>query len=182
MLAYVGLKAGQDVELVQLPPAESMSLLAERKIDGFMAFPPEPLELKEKKIGRLLVDTLTDRPWSQYFCCMMSANRDFVRKHPVATKRALRAFLKAAAVCALEPDRAARFLVDNGYTSRYDWALQTIKALPYGIWRTVDPTDTVRFYAIRLKEAGMIKSSPQKIIAQGTDWRFLNELKKELKA
>jgi len=28
----------------------------------------------------------------------------------------------------------------------------------------------------------MIKTSPQKLIAQGTDWRFLNELKKELKA
>jgi NitT/TauT family transport system substrate-binding protein len=30
-------------------------------------------------------------------------------------------------------------------------------------------------------EAGMIKSSPKAIIANGTDWRFLNELKKELK-
>jgi NitT/TauT family transport system substrate-binding protein len=28
---------------------------------------------------------------------------------------------------------------------------------------------------------GMIKSTPQKIIAQGTDWRILNELKRELK-
>jgi NitT/TauT family transport system substrate-binding protein len=27
----------------------------------------------------------------------------------------------------------------------------------------------------------MIKSSPQKLIAQGTDWRFLNALKKEMK-
>jgi len=27
----------------------------------------------------------------------------------------------------------------------------------------------------------MIKSSPQKLMAQGTDWRFFNELKKELK-
>jgi NitT/TauT family transport system substrate-binding protein len=27
----------------------------------------------------------------------------------------------------------------------------------------------------------MMKSTPQKIIAQGTDWRYLNELKKELK-
>ena len=26
-----------------------------------------------------------------------------------------------------------------------------------------------------------IKSTPQKIIADGTDWRFLNELKRELK-
>jgi NitT/TauT family transport system substrate-binding protein len=34
---------------------------------------------------------------------------------------------------------------------------------------------------LRLREAGLIKSSPQKIIAQGTDWRIWNELKKELK-
>ena len=43
------------------------------------------------------------------------------------------------------------------------------------------PEDSVRFYALRLREAGMIKSTPQRLIAQGTDWRFLNELKKELK-
>ena len=39
----------------------------------------------------------------------------------------------------------------------------------------------VRFYSLRLREAGLIKGTPQKIIAEGTDWRFLNELKKELK-
>src|SRR5262249_58405440 len=103
MLAYVGLSVVRDVELLELPPTESIALLAERKIDGFMAFPPEPLELKERKIGRVLVNTLTDRPWSQSFCCMMGANRDFVRKHPVATKRALRAFLKAAATSPPQP-------------------------------------------------------------------------------
>jgi NitT/TauT family transport system substrate-binding protein len=53
--------------------------------------------------------------------------------------------------------------------------------IPYGKWRNYDPEDTVRFYALRLHEAGMIKTIPQKIIAQGTDWRFVNELKKELK-
>jgi NitT/TauT family transport system substrate-binding protein len=40
----------------------------------------------------------------------------------------------------------------------------------------------MRFYALRLHEAGMIRSSPNQIIAEGTDWRFLNELKRELKA
>ena len=44
-----------------------------------------------------------------------------------------------------------------------------------------DPDASMRFYALRLHEAGMIKSSPQKIIAQGTDWRFITELKNELK-
>ena len=53
--------------------------------------------------------------------------------------------------------------------------------LPYGKWREYDPEDSVRFYALWMREGGMIKSSPQKIIAQGTDWRFVNELKKELK-
>jgi NitT/TauT family transport system substrate-binding protein len=28
---------------------------------------------------------------------------------------------------------------------------------------------------------GMIKSSPQEIIAEGTDWRFLDELEREMK-
>ena len=48
----------------------------------------------------MVVNSVVDRPWSWYFCCMMYANREFVRKHPVATKRALRAILKAADVCA----------------------------------------------------------------------------------
>jgi NitT/TauT family transport system substrate-binding protein len=121
------------------------------------------------------------RPWSQYYCCLVAGNREFVRKHPVATKRALRAILKAADVCALEPDRVAQILVDRDYVKRYDYALQTMQEIPYGKWREYDPEDTVRFYALRLQEAGMIKSTPQKIIAQGTDWRFLTELKRELK-
>jgi NitT/TauT family transport system substrate-binding protein len=99
----------------------------------------------------------------------------------VATKRALRALLKAADVCALQPERAARILVGKAYTERYDVALQVMRELPYGKWREYDPEDTLRFYALRLHEAGMLKSSPQKLIAQGTDWRFLNELRRELK-
>jgi NitT/TauT family transport system substrate-binding protein len=35
---------------------------------------------------------------------------------------------------------------------------------------------------LRLRDVGLIKSTPQKILAEGTDWRFLNELKRELKA
>jgi NitT/TauT family transport system substrate-binding protein len=72
-------------------------------------------------------------------------------------------------------------MVDRGFTDRHDYALETLKQLPYGVWRSYDPEDTMRFYALRLKEVGMIKSTPQKIIAAGTDWRFLNELRRELK-
>jgi hypothetical protein len=89
--------------------------------------------------------------------------------------------MKGNEVCTFEPVRVARLLVDKGYTTRYEYALQALKELPYSKWREYDPEDTVRFYALRLREAGMIRSTPQKIIAQGTDWQFLNELKKELK-
>ena len=182
MAANVGLDPRKDINWVTDPAAKSIQLFAEGKVDGFMTFPPEPQELRAKKIGHVVVNTTTDRPWSQYFCCMIAGNREFVRKYPVATKRALRAILKANQICAVEPERTAKFIVDKGYTKNYDFALQTIKELPYGQWREYDPEDTLRFYALRMNESGIIKSSPQKIIAQGTDWRFLRELKKELKA
>ena len=181
MMAYVGLDARKDINWVTHPHAESVRLLAEGKLDAVMALPPESQELRAKKIGHVVVNTMMDRPWSQYFCCMVTGNREFVRKYPVATKRALRAIFKAVDLCAREPDRFARFLMDRGYTKNYDYALQALKEIPYGTWREYDPEDTVRFWALRLHEAGFIKSSPKKIIAQGTDWRFLNELKKELK-
>ncbi len=181
MVAYVGLDARKDITWAPNPFVESTKLLAEGKIDAVMAFPPQPQELRAKKIGHVVVNSMMDRPWSQYFCCMVYTRRDFVRKYPVATKRALRAILKAADVCAREPERAARFLVEKGYTTSYDYALETMRDVVYGKWREYDPEDTLRFYALRLHEAGMIKLGPQKIIAQGTDWRFLRELKKELK-
>jgi NitT/TauT family transport system substrate-binding protein len=113
---------------------------------------------------------------------MLGGSREFVRKHPVATKRATRANLKAIDLCAADPARAAQRLVDGGFTSRYDYAHQALGELPYDKWREYDAEDTMRFWALRLHEVGLIKSSPQNIIANGTDWRFLNELKRELKA
>jgi NitT/TauT family transport system substrate-binding protein len=180
MASYVGLNPDRDIKFVTRTPTESIKLLAEKKIDALMAFPPLPQELRAKKIGNVVVSSGTDRPWSQYFCCTVAGHREFVRKQPVATKRALRAILKAASLCAAEPEQAAKMIAEKGYS--YEYALQTMKEIPYDNWREYDPEDAMRFYALRLHEAGMIKSSPQKIIAQGTDWRFLNELKKELKA
>ena len=181
MAAYVGLDPRKDINFVAHPVPESIELLAARKIDAFLGFPPIPQELRARKIGHSVVNSGADRPWSQYFCCVATAHREFVRRHPVATKRALRAILMANSICALEPDRVARHLVDNGFTERYDYALQTLKDIPYSRWREYDAEDTFRFYGLRLHEAGLIKANPNKLIAQGTDWRFLNELKKELK-
>ena len=79
------------------------------------------------------------------------------------------------------PETAAHRLVDGGFTPKYDYALQTMTELPYDRWREYDSEDTMRFYALRLHEAAC-RSSPNTLLAEGTDWRFVNELKRELKA
>jgi len=112
----------------------------------------------------------------------LSGNADYVRRYPAATKRVLRAILKAADLCASDPTLVARRIVEGGFGANYDRALQTVAELSYDRWREYDAEDTLRFYALRLHDAGLIKSSPNKIIAENTDWRFLNELKRELKA
>ena len=182
MASYVGLDPAQDITWVRQPRDESMRLLAEGNVDAYLGFPPDPQELRAKKIGHVIVNSALDRPWSQYFCCLIGVNGEFVRGHPVATKRAIRAILKASSLCASEPQRVAQSLADRGFAQRYDYALQTLNELPsYGRWREYSAEDTVRFYALRLHEAGLITESPQRIIARGTDWRFVDELKQELK-
>ena len=182
IVAHVGLNPATDINWITRSPVESMRLFAESKIDAYLGFPPEPQELRAKKIGHVLVNSAIDRPWSQYFCCLIAGNRSFVERHPIATKRAMRAILKGADFCGLKPEQSAQFLVDKDFKTPWDYALQTMKEVPYGKWREYDPEDTLRFYALSLYDIGMIKTSPNKLIAQGADWRFLKELKKELKA
>jgi NitT/TauT family transport system substrate-binding protein len=183
MAAQVGLDPAKDIEWVTAAPQiKPLDLFADGKIDAFLGFPPEPQELRARHAGHVIVNSAIDRPWSQYFCCQLVGSRDYIHRYPVATKRLLRAVLKAADLCAADPARVARRIVDRGFTSRYEFALQTLTDVPYKSWRDYDIEDSVRFYALRMNEAGLIKSAPQKIIAKGTDWRFLNELKRELKA
>jgi NitT/TauT family transport system substrate-binding protein len=184
MAAHVGINPTRDIRWVTSTDSsvKPLELFAEGKIEAFLGFAPEPQELRARHIGHVIVNSAVDRPWSQYFCCMLTGNREYVRRYPVATKRVLRAVLKAADLCATEPARVARNIVDRGFVDQYDYARQTLSELPYDKWREYDAEDTIRFYALRLHEAGLIKSTPNKIIAENTDWRFLDELKRELKA
>jgi NitT/TauT family transport system substrate-binding protein len=182
MAAHVGLDAAKDISWVTGPSARPLDLFAEGKIDAFLGFPPEPQELRARHAGHVIVNTSVDRPWSQYFCCMLGGNREYVQKHPVATKGVVRAILKATDLCAHEPTRVAQNIADRGLTEHYDYERQALSDLPYYKWRDYDAEDTIRFYALRLYEAGLIQSTPNKIIAENSDWRFFNELKRELKA
>ena len=147
LVARVGLDPGKDIRWVVSKSPTPMQLFIDGKVDAFVGTPPEPQELRARHIGRVLINTSIDRPWSQYFCCMLAANRDFARNHQVATKRVLRAVLKAADFCAAEPGGAARQLVEGGFTARYDYALETMRDVVYDKWRDYDAEDTERFNA-----------------------------------
>lgn len=182
MAAYVGLDPAADIEWVANPEIGPMQLFIDGKIDAFLGTAPEPQLLRAQGLGHTILDTSVDDPWSQYYCCMLATHKDYAERYPVATKRVLRAVLKAVDICASDPQRVERALMSSDSPSPYgDYLRAFFPDIRYGLWRDFDPEDTVRFYALRMREAGFIKSSPQPIIAAGTDWRFLDEVRQELK-
>jgi NitT/TauT family transport system substrate-binding protein len=182
MATYVGLDPLHDINWV-ISEKAPLELFLAGEIDALLAFPPDSQEIEARNIGHVVVNSLTDRPWSQYFCCLALARTGYVERYPVATKRVLRALLKASDICVEDPDGVARSLVAKGYISkeRYGSTSLSLKQIPYATWRDLDPEDTIRFFSLRLHEAGILMASPQTVIERGTDWRFLTELKRELK-
>ncbi|MDX8521503.1 ABC transporter substrate-binding protein [Mesorhizobium dulcispinae] len=178
--AYVGLDPANDIEWITTP--DPVEAFAEGKIDAFLGTAPVPQIMRERNLGHVILKTSVDRPWAHYYCCMLAGTNEFVQRYPVAAKRVLRALLKAVDFCLSDPAAAAKAVVANGLGSRDDYIRQAFGAeVLYDKWREYDPEDSIRFYALRLQETGMITSDPQTIIANGTDWRFLDELKQELK-
>ena len=118
MAAYVGLDPAPRSTGSPNPSASQAELFTAGEIDAFIGFPPEPKQPCARNVGHVVVNIAHDRPWSNYFCCMVTANTDFVRSNPVATKRALRAILKATDICHQQPERAAQRMADIGFSRR----------------------------------------------------------------
>jgi NitT/TauT family transport system substrate-binding protein len=185
LAASVGLDPARDIDWVFYAPWLQQVLFGAGEIDAFLTVPPWAQELHALDIGHVILNSTLDRPWSQYLCCMLIGAADFVRRYPIATKRVVRAVVRATEICAAKPDWVAQRLMDRGFVYGYaligqDYVRQGVVEVDYRSWRDYDLEDTVRFYALRLRELGMIKSSPDKIIATGTDWRFIKEVRQEL--
>src|SRR5262249_16297055 len=71
MAAQIGIDPKRDIRFATDPKLKPIEMFAAGQIDAFLGFPPEPQELRARKIGHVLVNTATDRPWSQYFCCLL---------------------------------------------------------------------------------------------------------------
>lgn len=178
--AYVGLDPANDIEWVTV--SDPVEAFAEGTIDAFLGTAPVPQIMRERNLGHVILKTSVDLPWAHYYCCMLAGTNVFVQSYPAATKRVLRALLKAVDFCLSDPGAAAKAVAANGLGSRVDYVRQAFGSeVLYDKWREYDPEDTIRFYGLRLQETGIVKSSPQEVIAKGTDWHFLDELKRGLK-
>jgi NitT/TauT family transport system substrate-binding protein len=181
MAAYVGLDPHRDIDWVVDEKVPVKQLFIDGKIDAFLGIPPEPQEMRARKIGQTIVNISTDAPWSQYFCCFLATGAAFAESNPVATKRAMRAVLKSTDLCVSQPELVAQRLMERKFAENYDYTLQAIRDIGFDRWRDFDSADAIRFYALRMRETGFIKSTPEVILERGADWRFIEELKRELK-
>jgi NitT/TauT family transport system substrate-binding protein len=189
LLAFVGVDARTEVNFIEVPP--DSAALRDAFLDGrsqaFIGAGRDGplLRRNPKNPGNVILDTTMDKPWSQYYCCNLVANRDWARKNPIATKRFTRAILRAADDVAKDKPRAAREYVARGFYATpaptdEDITNEVIRDLSYD-WREFDPEETLRFFALRLADAKLIKSTPQQIIARGADFAFMRQMRTALK-
>src|SRR5205085_8275442 len=71
MAANVGIDPAKDIHWVAAPSANPIEMFAGGQVDAILGFAPGTLELRDRRIGHVIVDTSVDAPWSQYFCCML---------------------------------------------------------------------------------------------------------------
>ncbi len=192
LLAYVGIDPLKDVELVEVGPdyAAMLNAYLDGRSDVFLAAAEGAAVLRRdpRNRGTKILDQTSDKPWSQYLCCLLVANRDWTRQYPVATKRVTRAVLRAADAAAKDRPRAAREgvgasiqrLLPPGALTVEQILVDTTAMLSYD-WREFDPEETLRFFSLRLGDVKAIRSLPQQIIANGSDLAFMRQLRTELK-
>jgi NitT/TauT family transport system substrate-binding protein len=176
---FIGIDPRRDLTMRPETRSGILRAYSDGSVDAVFAIPPTTEQLRTLGIGRVIFSSMVDRPAVGYQCCLLTVNRDFLERNPNATRRAIRAVLRGADVCAQEPERAAQWLIDNAFGVNYEYVLASVKSIPF-TWRDVNAEDTLRYYALRLNEAGVIKNSPHDILRKGSDWRFFHQLKEEM--
>jgi NitT/TauT family transport system substrate-binding protein len=186
-LAHIGMDPSE-LNLVDVPAdRDVIGDYLDGKADAvFLPVHNGPLMRRNpKRRGSVILDSTADKPWSQNYCCMLTVNRDWAKANPAATKRATRAFLRASDIVAKDRRAAVQVAIDKGvYKTNAaltpEILFETIAMLSYD-WRELDPEETMRFFALRLRDVKLIKKTPQQVLDEGTDFTYFRQLRKELK-
>jgi NitT/TauT family transport system substrate-binding protein len=181
VMDYIGIPADRVVESHDFDALPG--LLQSGEMDAVLSFYPFSEGLRGVEGVRVALNSAEDPPYSEHFCCVIYGRSEFVRKYPAATKRTLRAILKAIDFCANDVESAARTMTEApGSLTDYETTLRLLGHLDWTFWRTIDPEASLRFYGLRLHESGALSTAPDELIARATDWSFLNQIKGEMAA
>jgi NitT/TauT family transport system substrate-binding protein len=177
LMTFIGVPAERTVQSYNFDRLPA--LFESGEIDAVIAAPPLAENVRGLPGVRVILSTVEDSPWADYYCCMLFGNAHFVRENPVATKHVVRSVLRATDLLSQRPEQAAARLVELGSPLNYEKTLEFVQHMPYDLWRTADPVDSLRFYSLRLHDVGAIDATPDQIL-EHVDWRFLDALKQEL--
>ena len=187
LLAYVGMQPG-DANFIEIGADKSViSYFVDGKADAILTAGVNGplLHGTKNNPGRVILDSSVDKPWSQNYCCLAITNRDWAKANPIALKRATRAILGAIDAGKKDLRAAARAAIEQG-TYRTTPAVteqvifEVIKDMSFD-WRGYDPEETMRFFALRLADAKLVKKTPAQILAEGADFAYFQRLQKEMR-
>lgn len=185
LLGYIGIDPLKDVNFVESGPDDYPGMIAsyaEGRADAVLAGGAQgPLLKRLKAPGHVILDTMVEKPWSQYVCCHLVANRDWTRRNPIATQHVTRAVLRATDAAARDHARAAHDSVAGGFPKDESLIVESMAMSRYN-WRDLEPAETLRFFGLRLGAVKLIKSTPEQLIQSGTDLAYMRQLRSELKS
>jgi NitT/TauT family transport system substrate-binding protein len=185
LLAWIGIDPLKDVHFVESGIANYPGMIeafAQGRAEAVLAGGLEGPRLRQMKApGHVLLDSMIEKPWSQYECCHLVANRDWALQNPAATKRVTRAIIRSTDRAAQDHPRAAHDAFASGFSTNSSEYLvtQAMNMCTYN-WRNVEPEETLRFFGLRLNEAKLIKRTPQEIIGMGANFAYMRQLRSEL--
>jgi NitT/TauT family transport system substrate-binding protein len=185
LLGPIGIDPLKDVHFVESGPEDypgMISAYTEGRADAVLAGGAQGPFLKRLNApGHVILDTMVEKPWSQYVCCHLVANRDWAHRNPIATKYVTRAVLRATDVAAKDHARAAHDSVAGGFPKEESLVTAAMAMSTYN-WRDLDPEETLRFFGLRLAAIKLIKRTPDQLIQSGTDLAYMRQLRSELKS
>lgn len=185
LLGSIGIDLLKDVHLVESGPDDYPGMIAaytEGRADAVLAGGAQGPSLKRLKApGHVILETMTEKPWSQYVCCHLVANRDWARRNPIATQYVTRAVLRATDAAAKDHARAAHDSVAGGFPKEESLVTAAMDMSTYN-WRDLEPEETLRFFGLWLAKVKLIKSTPEQLIQNGTDLAYMRRLRSELKS
>ena len=116
MAAYVGLDPKNDIRWSPTPRSSLWNSSPRASSTPFWHFRREPQELHARRRRPCDLRTAVDRPWSQYFCCVLAGNREFVAQLSGRDEtRDPRHAQGRRSVRQPSRKRVARLLVDGGF-------------------------------------------------------------------